>query len=114
MVFRAKRRACAAGSPMHKLVLELALLLPAFLFIVSCSSKDAPLAPSTPAPTPVSIAPPAIVSPAPDEQWGWLEQPVVLTLTNALVSGLSATPITYEFDAARDAVFTQIVYTAKG
>ena len=79
------------------------------------SSEDDLLSPSAPAPSAsVTIAAPATVSPSIDEQWGWLEQPVVLTVTNAAVTGTSATPVTYEFDIASDEGFTQMIHRASG
>jgi len=87
-----------------------------FLFAgCGSSSPTEPLRPSAAPPSAtVTIAAPTFVTPVHDEQWGWLEQPVVLTVSNAAVTGTSATPVTYEFDAAVDPDFAQIVHNVQG
>ena len=83
-----------------------------------CSSSEEPLSPTPNGQggnnSTLSIAAPAIVSPVVDEQWGWLEQPVVLTVANATVTGSSTAPITYEFDVAADEGFTNFVFRQSG
>lgn len=96
----------------------LCLVLSSFALSACSSSNEDPLSPTSPSsPTPsstVTIAAPGVVGPVNDEQWGWLEQPVALTVNNAVVTGTSATPITYEFDIASDSGFTQIIHNVKG
>src|SRR5262245_28543139 len=89
-------------------------LLPLAVYAIGCSDSGDPLSPTEPSSSTVSIAPPAAATPATDEQWGWLEQPVVLTTANATVTGTSSTPITYDFDVATDSSFSTIVFSAKG
>ena len=74
------------------------------------SSSEEPLSPSPNGQGAFSIAAPGIASPIVDEQWGWLEQPVVLTVNNATVTGTSTAPVTYEFEVATDAGFTNFVH----
>ena len=78
-----------------------------------CSSSDSsePLAPT---PANVTINAPGVVFPAQDEQIGWLEQPLTLSVSNASLSGTSTAPVTYEFDLAADSGFTQMVFNVKG
>jgi hypothetical protein len=78
----------------------------------SSNSKD-PLSPSPGAKGTVTLAAPTAAFPSPDEQVGWLEQPFTLRVTNAALTGSSATPVTYEFDLANDAAFTDILFHAQ-
>jgi len=83
------------------------------LAATSCSSSKDPLSPSSGPYVAVSIAAPAAVSPLVDEQRGWLEQPLILTVANARVTGRSRTPITYEFEVATDEAFSTNVFSAR-
>jgi hypothetical protein len=91
------------------------LLLPSCLLISSCSSAKDPLSPSPGSKgTTLSIAAPVVVSPQTDEQVGWLEQPITLTVANAVTTGTLTTPITYQFDVASDSGFSNIIFTTAG
>jgi hypothetical protein len=81
----------------------------------ACSPPiEDPLAPSPAASGSFSIAPPGPVFPGANEQVGWLEQPLVLSVSNAVVTGSSTAAVTYEFDMATDSGFTNLVFSVKG
>jgi hypothetical protein len=83
--------------------------------LASCTSSAPNDATLTPTPTnTVTLGAPAATSPHPNEQVGWLEQPLTLTVNNSTVTGTSSTPITYEFELAEDEAFTKIVFSVKG
>jgi hypothetical protein len=83
--------------------------------LASCTSSAPNDATLTPTPTnTVTLGAPAPTSPHPNEQVGWLEQPLTLTVNNSTVTGTSSTPITYEFELAEDEAFTKIVFSQKG
>jgi hypothetical protein len=90
-------------------------LLPT-LVLAACSDDDGPLSPSSPGGgNSITLSAPSAASPLTDEQWGFLEQPITLTVNNSTVSGRASTsPITYEFDVASDEGFANIVFSQKG
>src|SRR5437588_12770767 len=81
-------------------------------------TKSAPLSPSTAGGAPVSTADakagvtvttPALVSPAANAQIAFAQQPITLTIKNAVATGSSA--LTYTFQVATDSGFTKIAYS---
>jgi hypothetical protein len=92
-------------------------LLPT-LALAACSSDDGPLSPSTGGGgggNSITLSAPSAASPLTDEQWGFLEQPMTLTVNNSTVTGRASTsPVTYEFEMASDEGFANIVFSQKG
>lgn len=62
--------------------------------------------------TGVTLTSPTPVSPAVNQQFKYAEQPLTLTVRNAVSTGTS--PRTYSFEVATDAAFTNKVYTKDG
>src|SRR3954453_15663519 len=66
----------------------------------------------TDATTGVTLTTPALVTPTVNQQFKNVEQPVTLTVKNAVPSGTS--PLTYSLEVATDAAFAAKVYTKDG
>ena len=66
----------------------------------------------TDAVTGVTLTSPALVTPTVNQQFKNVEQPVTLTIRNAVTSGTTA--LTYSFEVASDAAFATKVYTKDG
>src|SRR3954453_20655741 len=66
----------------------------------------------TDATTGVTLTTPALVTPTVNQQFKNVEQPITLTIKNAVTSG--TTPLTYSFEVASDAAFATKVYTKDG
>jgi hypothetical protein len=66
----------------------------------------------TDAVTGVTLTSPTPVSPTVNQQFKFNEQPLTLTVTNALSTG--STALTYTFEVASDAAFASIVYSKAG
>src|SRR3954453_9131129 len=66
----------------------------------------------TDATTGVTLTTPALVTPTVNQQFKNVEQPVTLTVKNAVPSGTS--PLTYSLEVASDAAFATKVYTKDG
>jgi len=62
--------------------------------------------------TGVTLTSPSLVTPAVNQQFKNVEQPITLTVKNAVTSG--STPLTYSFEVATDAAFAAKVYTKDG
>src|SRR4051812_25387786 len=60
----------------------------------------------------VTLTTPSLVSPAVNQQFKNVEQPVTLTVKNAVTSGTTA--LTYSFEVATDAAFASKVYSKDG
>jgi hypothetical protein len=95
-------------------------ILVAVGFTAAACSKSAPMRPSDGAATgstastsaaraSVTITAPQPVSPAASAQLGYGQQPLTLTVKNAVSTG--STPLTYSFQVATDSGFANIVYT---
>ena len=92
----------------------------ALLAVTTACTKASPTRPSdgtasgqtasvTDAVTGVTLTSPAPVSPAVNQQFKFAEQPLTLTVTNAVSTG--TTPLTYTFEVASDAAFASKVYS---
>ena len=66
----------------------------------------------TDAVTGVTLTAPTPVSPSANQQFKFAEQPITLTVANALSTG--TTPLTYTFEVASDAAFATKVYSKDG
>src|SRR3954465_6811630 len=66
----------------------------------------------TDATTGVTLTAPTAVTPTVNQQFKNVEQPITLTIKNAVTSG--STPLTYAFEVATDAAFASKVYTKEG
>jgi hypothetical protein len=66
----------------------------------------------TDAVTGITLTSPTLVTPAVNQQFKFVEQPVTLTVKNAVSTG--ATALTYLFEVATDAAFATKVYTKDG
>jgi hypothetical protein len=66
----------------------------------------------TDATTGTTVTTPAPVTPAANQQFKYSEQPLTLTVKNAVSTGTS--PLTYVFEVATDAAFANKVYTKDG
>src|SRR4051812_39964990 len=66
----------------------------------------------TDAVTGVTLTSPSLVTPTVNQQFKNVEQPITLTIKNAVTSG--TTPLTYSFEVASDAAFATKVYTKDG
>src|SRR3981081_2779022 len=62
----------------------------------------------TDATTGVTLTSPLLVTPTVNQQFKNVEQPITLTIKNAVTSGTTA--LTYTFEVASDAAFTTRVY----
>ncbi len=62
--------------------------------------------------TGVTLTAPTPLSPAVNQQFKFAEQPLTLTVTNAVTTG--TTPLTYTFEVATDAAFANKVYSKDG
>lgn len=86
-------------------------LLPLLVIAAGCTSKSSnPLSPSVAGPIPgVDISAPKVLEPAAGWQIDGTKQPLTLLVENALSNGVR--PLTYAFDVASDAGFTNKVFT---
>jgi hypothetical protein len=95
----------------------------ALLVVTTACTKASPTRPSdegasgqtaavTDAVTGVTLTAPTPVSPAANQQFKFAEQPLTLTVTNALSTG--TTPLTYTFEVASDAAFATKVFSKDG
>jgi hypothetical protein len=95
----------------------------ALLIATTACTKASPTRPSegtasgqtasvTDAVTGVTLTTPLLVTPAVNQQLKNVEQPITLTVKNAVTSG--TTPLTYSFEVATDAAFAAKVYTKDG
>ena len=95
----------------------------ALLVVSTACTKSSPARPSddtasgqtasvTDATTGVTLTSPTPVSPTVNQQFKFVEQPVTLTVANAVTTG--STPLTYTFEVATDAAFASKVYTKDG
>src|SRR5205085_9340855 len=103
---------------------SLSLLSALALLVVSTAcTKSSPARPSdgtasgpaasvTDATTGVTLTAPTPVSPGVNQQFKYVEQPLTLTVTNAVSTG--TTPLTYTFEVATDAAFASKVYSKDG
>jgi hypothetical protein len=93
-----------------------------FAFTTACT-KASPTRPSdgnasgqtaavTDAVTGVTLTAPTLVSPSANQQFKFAEQPITLTVANAVSTG--TTPLTYSFEVASDAAFASKVYSKDG
>src|SRR3954447_26310043 len=92
----------------------------ALFTVTTACSKSSPSRPSettasgqtasvTDAVTGVTLTSPSLVTPTVNQQFKNVEQPITLTIKNAVTSG--TTPLTYSFEVASDAAFATKVYT---
>src|SRR6478609_6402658 len=95
----------------------------ALLVVATACTKASPTRPSegtasgqttsvTDAVTGVTLTSPTAVTPTANQQFRNAEQPITLTVKNAVTSG--TTPLTYTFEVATDAAFASKVYTKDG
>ena len=95
----------------------------ALLVITTACQKTSPTRPSdegasgtasavTDAVTGVTLTSPTLLTPAVNQQFKFVEQPVTLTVKNAVTTGTTA--LTYLFEVATDAAFGTKVYTKDG
>jgi hypothetical protein len=95
----------------------------ALLVVTIACTKASPTRPSetgasgttaavTDAVTGVTLTSPALVSPTVNQQFKFAEQPITLTVTNAVSTGTTA--LTYTFEVASDAAFANKVYSKEG
>jgi hypothetical protein len=95
----------------------------ALLAVTTACTKDSPTRPSdttasggtasvTDATTGVTLTAPTPVSPANNQQFKFAEQPLTLTVGNAVTTG--TTPLTYTFEVASDSAFATKVYSKDG
>jgi hypothetical protein len=75
----------------------------------AAASATTPVTVTVDAKTGVTITSPIAVSPAPNQQFKNVEQPVTLTIKNAVSTGTAA--LTYTFEVATDAAFANKVYS---
>ena len=78
----------------------------------AASSSAAPVTVTVDAKTGITITSPQAVSPANNQQFKNVEQPITLTIKNAVSTGSAA--LTYTFEVATDAAFANKVYTKDG
>src|SRR4051812_7403368 len=95
----------------------------ALLAVTTACTKQSPTRPSettasgttasvTDATTGVTLTAPTPVSPAANQQFKYAEQPLTLTVANAVSTG--TTPLTYTFEVAGDSAFATKVYSKDG
>jgi hypothetical protein len=95
----------------------------ALLAITTACTKATPTRPSeatasgqtaavTDAVTGVTLTAPTLVSPSANQQFKFAEQPITLTVANALSTGTTA--LTYTFEVASDAAFASKVFSKDG
>ena len=95
----------------------------ALLAVTTACTKDSPTRPSdttasggtasvTDATTGVTLTAPAPVSPSANQQFKFAEQPLTLTVANAVSTGTTA--LMYTFEVASDSAFANKVYTKDG
>jgi len=95
----------------------------ALLILTTACTKASPTRPSevtasatsaavTDAVTGVTLTSPTPVSPTINQQFKFAEQPITLTVANAVSTG--TTPLTYTFEVANDAAFANKVYSKEG
>jgi hypothetical protein len=95
----------------------------ALLVVTTACTKSSPTRPTdgtasgqtasvTDAVTGVTLTAPTLVTPTVNQQFKNVEQPITLTIKNAVTSG--TTPLTYTFEVATDAAFAAKVYTKDG
>jgi hypothetical protein len=95
----------------------------ALLAFTTACTKASPTRPSdvsaagqtaavTDAVTGVTLTSPTLVSPSANQQFKFAEQPITLTVANAVSTG--TTPLTYTFEVASDAAFASKVYSKDG
>lgn len=95
----------------------------ALLVATTACQKTSPTRPSdggasgqtasvTDAVTGVTLTAPSLVTPAVNQQFKNVEQPITLTIKNAVTTG--TTPLTYTFEVASDAAFASKAYTKDG
>ena len=95
----------------------------ALLVATTACQKTSPTRPSdggasgqtasvTDAVTGVTLTSPSLVTPTVNQQFKNVEQPITLTIRNAVTTG--TTPLTYTFEVATDAAFASKVYTKDG
>jgi hypothetical protein len=78
----------------------------------SDSTASGATASVTDAVTGVTLTTPALLTPTANQQFKNVDQPVTLTVKNAVTSG--TTPLTYTFEVASDVAFATKVYTKDG
>jgi hypothetical protein len=78
----------------------------------AASSSGAPVTVTVDAKTGVTITSPVAVSPANNQQFKNVEQPLTLTIKNAVSTGSAA--LTYSFEVATDAAFANKAYSKDG
>jgi hypothetical protein len=76
------------------------------------SSASGATASATDATTGVSLTSPTLVTPTVNQQFKNVEQPITLTVKNAVTTGVTA--LTYTFEVATDAAFASKVYSKDG
>lgn len=89
--------------------------LPFALLIAGCAVEKTsnPLSPSVAGPIPgVGITAPQMVQPSVGQRIAFDQQPVTLTIGNATSTGVR--PLSYRFDLAADAGFTNVLVTREG
>ncbi len=98
----------------QKMSAIVALVGLAVLFTACESSKSSnPLSPTVAGPIPgVVISAPTLLTPSAGQRVAFTDQPLTLTVANATTSGVR--PLTYTFEIAGDAGFTNKVYTRQG
>ena len=95
----------------------------ALLAVTTACTKASPTRPSdgtasgatasiTDAVTGITLTSPSLITPTVNQQFKNVEQPVTLTIKNAVSSG--STALTYSFEVATDAAFASKVYTKDG
>ena len=95
----------------------------ALFAVTTACTKESPTRPSegtasgqtasvTDATTGVTLTSPSLVTPAANQQFKNVDQPVTLTIKNAVTSGTTA--LTYTFEVASDAAFGTKVYSKDG
>lgn len=95
-----------------KLNRAVAVLVPLLLVVAGCQSSKSsnPLSPTVAGPIPgVAISAPKLLEPAPGWQVDSTKQPLTLLLENSASSGQR--PVSYEFQVATDAAFSNLVFT---
>src|SRR5580765_8211486 len=95
----------------------------ALLTVTAACTKASPTRPTdntttggtaavTDATTGVTLTAPTPVSPTANQQFKYAEQPLTLTVANAVSTG--STPLTYSFEVASDSAFATKVYSKDG